>query len=129
SDKLPSVIGTVGGKPQIQLLNWFYYPLVSNYSGHAIAKNLDYVLTQFPNSMDTVEAYGIKKTILLASSERSRTLVTPVKVSWQSVQTEDDFNTFTKKQLPMAVLLEGKFQSLYSNRVSGETRARWQASG
>ncbi|MBL7770973.1 MAG: gliding motility-associated ABC transporter substrate-binding protein GldG [Flavipsychrobacter sp.] len=123
ADKMPSVIGSVGGKPQIQLLPWFYNPLLSNYSGHPIAKNLDYVLTQFPNTLDTVEAKGIQKTILLASSQQARTLETPAKVSWNSVQTEEDFNTFNKSKIPVAVLLEGKFTSHYANRLSTEQRA------
>lgn len=122
ADKMPSVIGSVGGKPQIQLLPWFYNPLLSSYSGHPIAKNLDYVLTQFPNTLDTVEAKGIRKTILLASSQQARTLETPAKVSWNSVQSEEDFNTFNKSHVPVAVLLEGKFSSHYANRLSTEQR-------
>ncbi|GAB2666214.1 Gldg family protein [Flavihumibacter cheonanensis] len=129
ADKMPSVIGSVGGKPQIQLLPWFYSPLLSNYSGHPIAKNLDYVLTQFPNTLDTVEAKGIQKTILLASSQQARTLETPAKVSWNSVQTEEDFNTFNKSSIPVAVLLEGKFTSHYANRLSTEQRTFITAQG
>lgn len=122
ADKMPSVIGSVGGKPQIQLLPWFYSPLLMNYSGHPIAKNLDYVLTQFPNTIDTVEAKGIRKNILLASSQQARTLETPAKVSWNSVQTEADFNTFNKSAIPVAVLLEGQFTSLYANRLNAAQR-------
>ncbi len=129
ADKMPSVIGSVGGKPQIQLLPWFYSPLLSNYSGHPIAKNLDYVLTQFPNTLDTVEAKGIQKTILLSSSQQARTLETPAKVSWNSVQTEEDFNTFNKSKIPVAVLLEGKFISHYANRLSTEQRQFITAQG
>jgi ABC-2 type transport system permease protein len=129
ADKMPSVIGSVGGKPQIQLLPWFYSPLLSNYSGHPIAKNLDYVLAQFPNTLDTVEAKGIQKTILLASSQQARTLETPAKVSWNSVQTEEDFNTFNKSSIPVAVLLEGKFTSHYANRLSTEQRQFITAQG
>ncbi len=129
ADKMPSVIGSVGGKPQIQLLPWFYSPLLMNYSGHPIAKNLDYVLSQFPNTLDTVEAPGITKTILLASSQQARTLETPAKVSWNSVQTEEDFNTFRKSGLPVAVLLEGKFSSHYANRLSTEQRQIFSSLG
>jgi ABC-2 type transport system permease protein len=118
SDKIPSVVGTQGGKPQIELLPWPYFPIVSNYSNHPIAKNLDYILTQFPNSLDTVKTENITKTILLASSPESRILNTPAKVSWNSIQTEEDIKTFNKKNIPIAVLLEGKFSSLYNNRLS-----------
>jgi hypothetical protein len=38
-----------------------------------------------------------------------------------SVKTEDDIKTFDKPHIPIAVLLEGKFSSLYSNRLSQST--------
>jgi gliding-associated putative ABC transporter substrate-binding component GldG len=129
SDKIPSVVGNIGDKPQIQLLPWPYFPLISNYSNHPIAKNLDYVLTQFPNSIDTVKAHGIKKIILLASSKESRILSTPAKVSWNSVQTEEDLKKFTASNIPIAVLLEGKFNSLYTNRITPDLRDKLTAAG
>jgi gliding-associated putative ABC transporter substrate-binding component GldG len=68
--------------------------------------------------MDTVEAEGIQKTVLLATSDHSRTLNTPAIVSLNSVRTEDDIKTFTKAHLPIAMLLEGRFNSLFANRIS-----------
>lgn len=117
-DVIPSVIGTVGGKPQIELVNWNYFPLLSNTNGHPIAKNLDYVVTQFPNSIDTVAAPGVKKTFLLTTSSYSKILSSPARVSWKTVQNLEDERTFTRANVPVAVLLEGKFSSLYANRLS-----------
>lgn len=129
ADRIPSVVGSMGGKPQIELLPWPYFPRLSNYNGQPIAKNLDDVVAQFPNSIDTVAAPGIKKNILLATSQNSRTLSTPAKVSWQSIETEDDLKTFNKAHIPVAVLLEGRFTSLYNNRVTAEQRSLWQQAG
>ncbi len=117
-DKLPLAIGNYGDKPQMQLVPWTYFPLLSCYNDNPISKNLNTVLSIFPNSIDTVEAEGIRKTVLLATSENSRTLSTPAIVSLNSVKTEDDLKTFDKKNIPVAVLLEGKFQSLFANRIS-----------
>lgn len=117
-DKIPSVIGSVGDKPQIQLLPWPYFPLLRNNTGHPIAKNLDYVLSQFPQSVDTVQVKNIKKTVLLSSSPESRILSTPAKVEWASVRNEEDLKTFTNASVPVAVLLEGRFESLYANRLT-----------
>jgi gliding-associated putative ABC transporter substrate-binding component GldG len=117
--KQPLVVGQEAGKPQIERVPFPYYPLLSaSGNGHPISKNLDHVLSIFPSSMDTVKAAGITKTILLASDTNSRTLSTPAMVSLQSVKTEDDARTFTKSYLPVAVLLEGKFTSLYANRIT-----------
>lgn len=117
-DKTPTIVGSMGGKPQIELLPWPYFPILSNYNGHPIAKNLDYVLSQFPSSIDTVTAQGITKTFLLTTSAESRTLNTPALVSWNSVRNEEDLKQFTKSYIPIAVLLEGKFNSLFTNRLT-----------
>jgi ABC-2 type transport system permease protein len=121
-DKLPLAVGNYGNsnQPQLQLVPWFYFPLLSSYNDHPISKNLNTVLSIFPNSMDTVEAEGIKKTVLLASSDNSRVLSTPAMVSLNSVRTEDDIKTFNRKKIPVAVLLEGRFRSFFSNRMSAQ---------
>ena len=118
SAKQPLVVGQLGGQPQIERLPFPYYPLVSSPSTNPIAKNLDDVITIFPSSIDTVKSPGIKKTILLASDTSSRVLNSPAMVSLQSVKTEDDLRTFTRSYVPVAVLLEGKFTSLYANRFT-----------
>ncbi len=120
-DKLPLAVGSYGDQPQLQLLPWPYFPLLSSYTDHPIAKNLNNVLSIFPNSLDTVEAEGITKTVLLASSANSRRLATPAVVSLNSVQTEEDIKSFNKKNIPVAVLLEGKFSSLFANRLAAST--------
>jgi ABC-2 type transport system permease protein len=127
--KIATTIGEAGGKPQVQPLPWIYFPLLGNYSNHPIAKNLDYVVAQFPGSIDTVAAPGITKTVLLATSADSRILSTPAKVSWNSIQTEEDLKKFNAGNIPVAVLLEGKFNSLYTNRLGRAMRDSLNATG
>jgi gliding-associated putative ABC transporter substrate-binding component GldG len=122
SAKQPLVVGQAGGQPQIQRLPFPYYPLLSSPSAHPVSKNLDDVLSIFPGSIDTVKATGIKKTVLLSSDTNSRTLSSPALVSLQSVKTEEDFRFFNKSYIPVAVLLEGKFTSLYANRLTDQLR-------
>jgi gliding-associated putative ABC transporter substrate-binding component GldG len=121
-DKLPQVVGNLGNKPQVELIPWPYFPLLSSYSNHPISKNLDDVLSIFPNSIDTVKTDGIKKTVLLATSSASRSLSTPAIVTLNSAKTKEEVRTFDKKNIPIAVLLEGQFNSLYSNRL-GKAKA------
>ena len=122
SAKQPLVVGEMGNQPQIERLPFPYYPLLSSPSAHPVSKNLDDVLSIFPGSIDTVKAPGITKTILLASDTNSRTLSTPAIVSLQSVKTEDDLRNFTKSYVPVAVLLEGKFTSLFANRLTTDLK-------
>lgn len=120
--KQPLVVGSAGGKPQIERVPFPYYPLLSTTSNHPIAKNLDRVLSIFPSSIDTVKSPGITKTILLASDTNSRIIGTPAMVSLQSIKSDDDIRSFTKSYMPVAVLMEGKFTSLYANRFTNQMK-------
>jgi ABC-2 type transport system permease protein len=111
----PVITGEVGGKPQIQMLEWPFFPLISNYPNHAITRNLDAVEMKFASSMDSVKAPGIKKTPLLFTSQYSRTLGAPVNISINQLRTVKPTD-FSMKFIPVAYLLEGKFSSLYKNR-------------
>ena len=120
SDKIPVEVGTVGGQSQKQLLPWPYAPLLQPGSDNVIVKNQADVLGQFANAIDTVDAPGITKTILLSSSESAYTLPTPARIELNSLQTIEDVTKFNRKNIPVAVLLEGKFTSVYANRASKE---------
>jgi ABC-2 type transport system permease protein len=117
--KMPFVIGkNADGSPKMQRVPWPYYPFLSSHSNNPITKNLDRVLPIFPSSIDTVKAPGITKTVLLATDTNSRRISSPAIVSTNSVSSEEDLMSFNRSYVPVAVLLEGKFHSLYSNRVS-----------
>ena len=117
--KMPIVIGqNADGSPKMQRVPWPYYPFLSARTKNPISQNLDRVLPLFPSSIDTVKAPGINKTILLATDSNSRRLSSPAMVAVNSVKDENDLRTFNKSYIPVAVLLEGRFQSLFNNRVS-----------
>ena len=117
-DKIPVEVGAVGGQSQKQLLPWPYAPLLQPGSDNVIVKNEADVLGQFANSIDTVQADGVTKTILLSTSGYSYTLPTPARIELNSLQTIDDISKFNRKNIPVAVLLEGNFKSMYANRTS-----------
>jgi len=117
--KLPVVVGKdPTGNPVIQRIPWPYYPFLNGNNGHVIVKNIDRVLSQFPSSIDTIKARGIQKTILLSTDTNSRLVATPNLISLNSGKAPNELNSFTQHQIPIAVLLEGKFSSLYHNRVN-----------
>jgi gliding-associated putative ABC transporter substrate-binding component GldG len=106
------------GSGQLEYLRWNYFPLFETKSNHTINKSLGLVSGQFVNSIDTIEAEGIKKTILLSSSPNSRTIAAPAVISGRENVNAAEDAKFKKANIPVAVLLEGKFQSLYNNRLS-----------
>ncbi|NDA61474.1 MAG: gliding motility-associated ABC transporter substrate-binding protein GldG [Chitinophagia bacterium] len=117
--KLPIVVGkNPDGSPVMRRIPWPYYPFLSARNPHPIVANLDRVLPVFPSGIDTVKSPGIQKTILLSTDSNSRSISSPAIVSLNSVQSDEDFSSFRKSYLPVAVLLEGNFASLFAGRAS-----------
>lgn len=107
-----------GTRQQVVTLPWIYFPLLRPASDNPITRNLNRVEGEFVNSIDTVGLDpAIKKKILLASSSLSRVISPPVLISLKEAELTPDEKTFNKPNLPVAVLLEGKFTSAFKNRV------------
>ena len=108
----------VNGNGQFELLPWNYFPVMESKGTHPINKGLGFVAGRFVNSLDTVEAEGITKTVLLSSSANARTIGAPAVVSGaENVNAPEDVK-YKKNNVPVAVLLEGKFKSMFANRLS-----------
>lgn len=120
--KIPLVTGyNADGSPRMQRFPWPYYPFLSSPNNNIVSKNLDRVLSVFPSSIDTIKAPGITKTILLASDTSSRLISSPAIVSLNKIMDDistQNFNSYNEHYVPVAVLLEGKFNSLYTNRLT-----------
>ncbi len=119
---IPLKTGEMGGAPQIEFFPWYYFPVLNPTIDHPIVKNLNAIKTEFIGSIDTIDVKGVKKTILLTSSQYSRVVNTPVLISLEILQREPDRRLYAVPHIPVAVLLEGKFESLFSNRVPPEIR-------
>ncbi len=122
SDFLPFKVGGNDENIQNEFVHWNYFPLFASIGNHAINKNLGLVLGRFVNSIDTIEAEGIKKTILLQSSQNARTISTPALISPNEVRNTPQDALFKKQNVPAAVLLEGKFTSFFKGRISRAQR-------
>ena len=119
STRIPQVAGMQGDKPQMQLFPWPYHPAIASRSTHPIVKNLDRINMFFPSSIDTLKtATDVKKTVLLASSDYSRLQYNPMRLNFEILKTPFDPSKFNDGQKPVAVLLEGTFESAYKNRVT-----------
>jgi gliding-associated putative ABC transporter substrate-binding component GldG len=116
----PVVTGQVDGKPQLQLMEWPFFPLINRYADHPITRNLDAVVTRFASTLDTVKAEGVKKTPLLFTSEATRVLEAPVKVSVNDLRKNVKAEDFSSGFLPVAYLLEGSFTSYVKNKILPE---------
>lgn len=116
----PVVISETGGQPQIMQMEWPFFPLVYQHADHTISRNMDAALTRFISSVDSVRADGVKKTPLFYSSQYSRKLSAPVKVTVNDLRNNVNPESFNEGPIPVAWLLEGAFTSLYKNRFLPE---------
>jgi gliding-associated putative ABC transporter substrate-binding component GldG len=115
---LPIIVNNQGNKPEMQLRQWVYYPVFMPVSKHPIVKNLNGIMGRFVNSIDTLATPGVKKTILLESSKYSRTEAFPVRVSLSMLKYPLKPDMFNNPYKVGAVLLEGKFRSVFENRMA-----------
>jgi len=111
---------TSEGTSQVEMHEWVYFPRLNPTSDHPIVKNMDFLMSGFTNSIDTIKASGIKKTILLHSSKYSLSARSPVRVSLSMMNYPLKNEMFPKSYLPVAVLLEGKFHSVYEHKLAPE---------
>lgn len=109
--------GDPGSAAQFQEFVWKFAPQVYPSSQHPIVKNLGGIKFDFANSIDTLKN-GIKKTILLQSSQYSKKIGTPAEVNLAIVTEETTPNDYLNKgNINLSVLLEGQFHSMFENRV------------
>lgn len=105
---------TIKGENQEDLpLDWWYSPIIPSRENHLINKSINIVKLEFANAIDTLDN-GIKKTVLLETSEMSRPTGVPQQINLFQFDAQEHF---VGKPSITGVLLEGNFTSAYRNRV------------
>jgi gliding-associated putative ABC transporter substrate-binding component GldG len=117
-DMIPFVVGGTMENPQYEFLHWNYFPLFSPANNQSLSKNLGYIASRFANSIDTINVADIVKTPLLVSSPNSRIISTPALISLNENKNVPEDEKFKLNAIPAAMMLEGKFTSLYKNRAT-----------
>lgn len=106
-------IGTAEGK----LRRWDYFPLALPASDNIICENVNAVKTQFVNSLDIVGNDNNKKTVLLKTDDKTRIMPTPAVIDVVDIiYRMPNKALYNKEAKNLAVLIEGKFESIYKNR-------------
>jgi gliding-associated putative ABC transporter substrate-binding component GldG len=109
--------GEQGSATQYQEFNWKFAPQVYPISKHSVVKNLGGIKFDFANGIDTLKN-DIKKTVLLQSSQYSKRIGSPVEINLNIVEEETSPNHYKNTgNIPLSVLLEGSFHSMFENRV------------
>ncbi len=118
---LPVNIAPAGQTARWQPSPWTYYPLLNAPPYNDITRGLNLVMSQYPGSIDTVNAHpGIVKEFLLHSSQYSHTQQVPFRISLTEISQQNDPARFNQSFLPVALLMEGEFPSAFRNRPLGQ---------
>ena len=117
---IPLKVSSPGGDAQYVPTPWVYYPLLRPSQNHPVTRNLNRVKSEFAGTIDTVgRDFRVKKTFLLTTSPEARTIMPPVIISLEEAAETVPDAMFNAGPLPVAVLLEGTFSSVFANRMAG----------
>ena len=104
-------------QPNFQPMPWYYAPLLLASQASPIGYNLGSVSAMFCSAVEAVGGEdGIRKEVLLATSSSSRAISAPAEVDL-SLVTGDDAS-FSHAYIPVAMLAEGSFPSLFQHRMT-----------
>jgi ABC-2 type transport system permease protein len=108
----------VGQQPQYLPAPWLYFPLLIPSDDNPVSKNINLVRSEFANVLDTVGGGGkLAKTILLQSTKDTRVVNAPILIRLEDIRDPPPEREFNKSFQPVAVLLEGEFESVFKNRI------------
>lgn len=111
----------LGSAPNYSLAPWYFSPLLHPLQSHPIGKNVNPISSEFISSLDTVgENPNIKKSVLLSTSPLSRKNEAPLLVNLKMIDIVPSRSFFNRSNLTTGILLEGKFSSVFKNRLTGQ---------
>jgi len=107
------------GNPEKWTLHpWYYSPLLTPNDNHTISRNINWVMSEFVSSIDTVSGTPkVNKQVILATSRNARKVKAPSSVSLQNINNPPARELFTVSHIPVGVILEGVFTSAFKNRM------------
>ena len=105
-------------QPQWTLHPWYYSPLLTPVDNHPLSRNLNRIYTEFVSSVDTVSGnINLVKSVILSTSPYARKVKSPSSVSLENIKNPPARELFTEAYIPVGVLVEGVFTSVFENRM------------
>ena len=115
---IPVNKGLAGAQAQWEFSPWYYFPLISPGQDHPVTRSLNMIKIEFGSDIDTVgEDPAIRKTVLLATSPHTRVVSTPAEINLRETEQQPSEAEYNRSRVPLAVLLEGRFESVFTNRA------------
>ena len=120
--QIPMNVARSDEEARFEAMPWYYSPLLLTAPFHPISRNLLEVKADFPSVLDLSVSKNpnIQKTVLLISSNGSHTDMAPSRINLNTMYDMDSESYFNTQHLPVGAVLEGKFPSVFANRLVPE---------
>ena len=116
---MPINVSRPGEEPRFEPIPWFYMPLLQGSPYHPITKTLQAVKADFASGIEIVgDTLGVRKEVLLVTSNASHVNVAPTEINVMNAVNVEPSEYFNTRYVPVAVALEGEFESIYKHRMA-----------
>ena len=116
---MPVNVARPDEEPRFEPIPWFYMPLLQGSPYHPITKTLQAVKADFASGLVIVgDTAGVRKEVLLITSNASHVHVAPTEINVMQAINVEPKEYFTTQYVPIAVAMEGEFESIYKHRMA-----------
>lgn len=116
---MPVNVSRPGEEPRFEPIPWFYMPLLQGSPYHPITKTLQSVKADFVSGIEIVgDTVGVRKEVLLITSNASHVHAAPAEIDVMGAINVEPKEYFTTQYVPIAVALDGRFESIYKHRMA-----------
>ena len=115
---VPVNVAPTNATPQFEPSPWYYAPLLLASPQHPVTRNITEVRSEFCSGIDLVgENKQVKYQLLLATSDNTHIVGTPTTIDLSQTPKANDKSYFNAGYVPVAVAMEGNFDSDFANRM------------
>ena len=114
----PVNIAPPGANPQFEPSPWYFAPLLLASPEHPVTRNITEVRSEFCSGIDVVgNNKQVNYSLLLVTSDNTHILGTPTTIDLSQKLKPTDKTYFNAGYVPVAVAMEGIFESDFANRM------------
>lgn len=116
---MPVNMARAGEQPRFESIPWFYTPLLQPSPYNPATKNISAVKADFASGIEIVgdTSSTVRKEFLLVSSNASHITFAPAEIDVTKAVTLEPEVYFDRAYIPVAVLMQGSFPSVFTHRM------------
>jgi len=116
---VPVNIAAANATPQFEPTPWYFAPLLLTSPEHPVTRNITEVRSEFCSGIDLVgDNKQVNYQLLLATSDNTHVVGTPTTIDLSQKPKANDKAYFNLGYVPVAVAMEGIFESDFANRMT-----------